>query len=94
MTTAVKRCVGAREHRPDYAETDAHHVFPKYLAHLLGVPEIPTTVTLCSGCHDLVHHLIHHLISDGNVDRHHSSPRVMALARRAYGWWAAKVVIA
>lgn len=86
MYTA-RLCAGALDHRPRYAEVDRHHIYPKYLASLLGVPEVNVTTDLCSGCHDLIHHLIHHLINEGDLGGHHAPYRVAGLARTAYSWW-------
>lgn len=91
MRTSVV-CQGATDHRPVYAETDRHHVRPKYLAALLGLPIETRTVPLCSGCHDLVHHVLHHLINEGTMGGHRLSPRMHALVMDPWEWWQAKVV--
>lgn len=90
MKTSIV-CVGALEHRPAYAETDRHHVYPKYLCGLLGVPIIGLTVPLCSGCHDLVHHTLHHLINTGARGGHRLPAGAAELVERAWRWWQVQV---
>lgn len=87
MTRTSYACEGAHSHRPAYLEVDRHHIYPMFLADLLGVPERKERVFLCSGCHDIVHHLIKHLINEGDIGDHHTSPRLHELARTAHGWW-------
>lgn len=84
-------CRGARDHRPLYAETDKHHVHPKYLAALLGVPADAIVVPLCSGCHDLVHHVLRHLINTGTYGDHHIPAGAAAIVNEAWTWWQANV---
>ncbi len=91
MNTA-RVCVGALDHSPRYAEVDRHHVRPKYLAALLGVPVRPETVDLCAGCHDTAHHVLHHLINTGTVAGHHLSAGLRAVIEMAWRWWQATLL--
>ena len=89
-TTVI--CQGAISHRPDYAETDNHHVHPKYLAALLGLPvDNHLIVPLCSGCHDLTHHILHHFINEGNAGGHHMPKGIKLLVGDAWGWWTSNL---
>lgn len=78
---------GIRNHTPEPAERDRHHLFPKYLAALLGVSERTETVLLCSGCHDLLHHVLHHRINSGIVDGHRLTPALRGMVDDAWRWW-------
>lgn len=84
-TTRV--CVGALDHSPRYAEVDRHHVRPKYLCALLGVPYRTETVDLCAGCHDVTHHVLHHLINTGTVQSHHLPSGIRSVVETAWVWW-------
>lgn len=84
-TTVV--CQGALDHRPLYAETDRHHVRPKYLSALLGLAIEPRVVPLCSGCHDLAHHVLHHLINTGTRGGHRLPKGLAILVDDAWNWW-------
>jgi len=88
----TRTCVGATYHSPRYAETDRHHVYPKYLSALLGVPTRSETMRLCSGCHDLVHHALHHLINTGTRGGHRLPAGARAQVLAAWGWWQALVL--
>ena len=87
MTNTARICVGAFDHSPRYAEVDRHHVIPKYLAALLGVPIHPATVDLCAGCHDIVHHSLRHLINTGAIGGHRLTAGSRALVDTAWVWW-------
>lgn len=87
MTRTPVVCRGALDHRPRYAETDAHHVYPKYLSALLGVPVNRWTVPLCSGCHDLAHHVLHHFINTGAPGGHLPPAGIALLVDDAWEWW-------
>ncbi len=89
-TSRVCAC-GMADHTPQYAEVDSHHVFPKYMAGLLGIPERKETVALSSGCHDQAHHVIHHLINEGTVGGHRLAPGLRALVDQAWEWWQEEV---
>lgn len=89
MTITTVVCQGALDHRPNYAETDRHHVRPKYLSSLLGVPIDPRTVPLCSGCHDLAHHALHHLINEGVIGGHVLPYGLRVVVYDAWAWWQA-----
>lgn len=93
MTRTTRICASyMANHTPQYAEVDAHHVYPKYLAHLLDIPERTETADLCAGCHDLVHHVIRHYINEGGKGGHRLAPGLGMLAARAWGWWRLEVV--
>lgn len=91
MTTTTIECVGALDHRPNYAEVDRHHVYPKYLCGLLGVPTLAVTVPLCAQCHDLVHHALHHLINTGTIDGHRLAAGSRWIVYEAWRWWQAEL---
>ena len=87
MTRTAAICSGAREHTPQYAEIDNHHLYPRYLCGLLGVPERRETVQLCSGCHDLLHHVLHHCINAGTLGGHRLSAGLKRHVEAAWQWW-------
>ncbi len=78
---------GIRDHTPEPAERERHHIYPRYLAALLGVPERPQTAVLCAGCHDQLHHVIHHRINSGTVGGHRLPAGLRMLADDAWTWW-------
>ncbi len=83
----VATCYGVRSHTPEPAEVDQHHIRPKYMAHLLGVPERTEIVALCSGCHDLVHHVLRHRVNEGTVGGHRLSAMLRDAVDTAWSWW-------
>jgi len=87
MTRTSKVCVGARYHSPIYYEIDNHHLFPKFLCALLGVPERRETVPLCATDHDNVHHALTALINTGTVGGHRLAPGSRLLVEAAWVWW-------
>ncbi len=88
----VETCFGVKSHTPEPAEVDRHHIFPKYLSHLLGVPERRETAALCSGCHDLVHHVLRHFINEGTMGRHRLSSTLRTIVDRAWEWWQSSLL--
>lgn len=87
MTATIEICVGAKYHSPRYAETDTHHIYPKYLCSLLGLPERPETVRLCAQCHDNVHHVLRHFINTGTPGNHNLSDGAKRQVLAAWDWW-------
>ncbi len=87
MTRTVKVCVGARYHSPTYYETDNHHVFPRFLCALLGIPSRPETVVLCAQCHDNVHATLRNLINTGSWGGHRLPAGTRAQVMAAWSWW-------
>lgn len=79
--------MGAKRHSPVYAEVDHHHIYPKYLAALLGLPERPETVDLCAGCHDDLHHVLRHWINEGHPGGHHLPQLMRWYVQVAWAWW-------
>jgi hypothetical protein len=65
MTRDAELCEGATYHSPLPLFTERHHVYPMYLAALLGVPANATVVPLCGTEHENVHHALRHLINTG-----------------------------
>jgi len=87
-------CVGAGYHSPTARYTELHHVFPKYLCALLGLPVIRELAALCGTCHNNVHQALDDLVSNGpRLNRDRLATATWALVQRAYGWWAAQVVV-
>ncbi|HEY8836729.1 MAG TPA: hypothetical protein VIO16_03425 [Dehalococcoidia bacterium] len=82
-------CRGAMRHTPTPAEHDMHHLYPKFMCALLGIPERRETVLLCSGCHDLIHHVYRHLVNEGHVGGHHLSGDLRGLVESFWTWWQA-----
>ncbi len=80
-------CRGVKSHTPEPAETDKHHIFPKFMAGILGIPIRRETVTICSGCHDLVHHVLAHLVNEGTVGGHRLSAPLRLMVDSAWAWW-------
>ncbi len=90
MTRTAWMCQGALYHSPIYYETDRHHVYPTYLAKLLGIPAPRETVHLCSLCHDNLHHVIHSLINEGTLGGHRLSRGMAAQVNAFWSWWQAE----
>lgn len=86
MTADWEMCAGAANHAPAPLWTERHHVFPKFLSALLGIPVVPNLVPLCGNCHGRVHHALAHLINSGAV-AHRLSPSEALLVSRAWDWW-------
>lgn len=90
MTVDTEPCVGAAYHAPIPLWTERHHVYPKYLCSLLGVPEIPLVRPLCSNCHTRIHHILHHLINTGEPG-HRLSGGEALLVGLAWSWWVGEI---
>lgn len=73
-------------HAPIPIWTQRHHVFPKYLCALLGVPVRALVVPLCATCHGRVHHALVHLINSG-ANPHRLSAGEAGLVVQAWAWW-------
>ena len=92
MTYDPQPCAASDHHRPLPVETDRHHIYPKYLCGLLGVPIIHTTVPLCGACHQAVHHVLEHLISDGEAPGHRwTTTAVGPWIAMAWHWWQSEL---
>lgn len=72
--------------------TQRHHLFPKYLCGLLGVPYRREVVPLCGTCHDSVHHLLHHLINEGSASGHRRGAAYWSHVDAAWKWWQASLL--
>ena len=72
--------------------TQRHHVIPKYLSALLGLPITRTVVPLCGTCHDAVHHLIEHLINEGETPGHRRGAGYWRLVDIAWAWWKTEML--
>ena len=92
MTRDSEPCEGATYHAPQPLFTQRHHVRPKYLAALLGVPIDPTVVPLCATEHDNVHHALHHLINEGQQGGHRFADRTQGYIEAAWQWWGAALM--
>lgn len=86
MSTDPESCRGATYHAPLVLWTDRHHVIPKYLCALLGVPVVDEVVPLCASCHERVHHALTHLINTG-LNPHRLSANEATYVARAWDWW-------
>ncbi len=87
MGRTTKVCAGARYHSPIYYEIDNHHVYPRYLCALLGIPERPETVPLCATDHDNAHHALTTRINEGTVGGHRLPDGLRSIVDRAWQWW-------
>lgn len=87
MSRTTRVCVGALYHSPIYYEVDSHHIFPRYMAGLLGIPERPETAILCATDHDNLHAILKHLINEGTMGGHRPAPGLRVLVDRAWSWW-------
>jgi len=86
MSTTIRQCLGASDHRPQYLEVDRHHTYPTGFCDLLGVAKRNETVDLCIGCHDRVHHSLRHLVNEGSTP-HRLSDGERYLVDAAWVWW-------
>lgn len=93
VTRTAVVCAGSLYHSPAYCEVDNHHVYPKYLCSLLGVPERRETVPLCSTDHDNAHHALVHLINNGESGGHRLSAGLQVHVDAAWRWWQATVTL-
>lgn len=91
MSTDAELCAGATYHAPLVLWTQRHHVFPKYLCAMLGLPVIPDLVPLCCNCHERVHHALTHLINTG-TNPHRLSSSELGYVNRAWDWWIAGLI--
>ncbi len=87
MSRTKTICQGSRYHSPVYYEVDTHHLYPKYLCHLLGIPERPETIALCALDHDNLHHVIRHYINEGSPGGHRLSVALKGHVDAAWQWW-------
>ncbi len=92
MTRDSETCEGATYHSPRVVSTERHHVYPMYLAALLGQPVNPLMVPLCATEHDNVHHALHHLISEGQQGGHRFADRTQGYIEVAWAWWQAALL--
>jgi hypothetical protein len=84
-------CTGAK-HTTRPLTTQRHHIHPKYLSALLGVPVRTELTPLCGMCHDAVHHLLDHLISEGATPGHRRGAGYWRWVDEAWAWWQAGVL--
>ncbi len=89
--STLATCYGVTSHTPEPAEIDRHHLYPRYMSGLLGIPERTERVNLCSGCHDLVHHVLHHRVNEGTLGGHHLSAASRHIVDAAWEWWQEEV---
>ncbi len=87
MTTTTLVCVGAASHAPLFLEVDHHHIYPLFLAALLGVADRQEKAILCSGCHDRQHHFIRHLVNEGTLGGHRPGVGERKLLDLFWAWW-------
>lgn len=90
MTRTDRVCQGASYHSPIYYETDNHHIFPRFLCGLLGIPARKETAILCATCHDNLHAVIRHLVNEGTVGGHRLSRGMAAQVNAFWSWWQAE----
>lgn len=86
MTIDLELCTGS-SHAARPLVTDRHHVYPKYLCGLLGLPQRLERTPLCGACHDAVHHLLDHLVSDGETPGHRRGAGYWRWVDEAWSWW-------
>ena len=91
MTYDPELCQGAAYHSPRPITTERHHVYPKYLADLLGLPVIPVLVPLCGTEHENVHHALRHLINTGE-NPHRFADRTQGYVDAAWTWWQVALI--
>lgn len=84
-------CTGATYHAPLPHATQRHHIRPKYLSALLGVPIVHEVTPLCGNCHGRVHHALTHLINEG-LQVHRLSDGEQLLVNLAWGWWIEELI--
>lgn len=92
MTYDPELCTGS-SHSCLPLTTDRHHIRPKYLAALLGIPIRTETTPLCGACHESTHHLIVHLINEGETPGHHRGAGYWRWVDEAWAWWQAEVLM-
>jgi hypothetical protein len=91
MTYDPEICQGALWHSPRAILTERHHLYPKYLSALLGLPVIPVVVALCGTEHENVHHALRHLINTGD-NPHRFAVRTQDYVDAAWTWWQTELV--
>ncbi len=92
MSRDIELCAGSTYHSPLPILTERHHLMPKYLAALLGLPIDPTVVPLCGTEHENVHHALHHLINTGE-NPHRFADRTQSYVDVAWEWWQAAILV-
>ncbi len=92
MSRDWERCIGAESHTPADLWSERHHVFPKFLCDLAGIPRRPELAPLCGTCHANVHHGIEHLLENGTIG--HTLPYgSRLLVYRWWAWWQEAIVV-
>ncbi len=91
MSRDTELCEGATYHSPVPLWTERHHIYPKYLSGLLGVPVIEKLVPLCGTEHENVHHALRHLINTGE-NPHRFAAQTQGYVEAAWVWWQAELL--
>lgn len=91
MSRDIEPCAGAYYHSPQPLWTERHHVHPKYLSALLGLPVDPILIPLCETEHGNVHHALTHLINTG-TNPHRFAEATQDCVDDAWSWWQEKLL--
>lgn len=91
MSYDPESCTGS-SHSCRPLTTQRHHLYPKFLCGLLGIPVIPVVTPLCGSCHDSVHALLVHLINEGATPGHVRGAGYWQWVDMAWAWWQAEVL--